>query len=270
VSVKSEWVRFGEGQVYSGFIAWPERAALPLPGVVVIQEAYGVNAQIEDVTRRIALAGYAALAPDLYSKNGERPAPFAHERISEAIDFLTNLPPEVRLDAKAREAELAKRGPDEAKRIGETMVAVFMGGFLPPVAAAASFLREEHPAARGQKVGSVGFCMGGGLSALLACSDPALAGAIIFYGRSPPLDKVAAVACPVLGFYGGQDAPINATVPPFAEAMKQHGKRFEAVTYEGAPHAFFNDTRPSYHVRAARDAWVRTLAFFRDTLAPQS
>jgi carboxymethylenebutenolidase len=108
--------------------------------------------------------------------------------------------------------------------------------------------------------------MGGGLSALLACHDETLSGAVMFYGSSPPADFVPAIACPVLGFYGSMDTRVNATLPGFAEAMKNAGRHFEHHTYEGAGHGFFNDSRLSYNADAARDAFFRTLAFFEKTL----
>jgi carboxymethylenebutenolidase len=109
--------------------------------------------------------------------------------------------------------------------------------------------------------------MGGGLTALLACEEPELAGAAIFYGSAPPLERVKDITCPVVGFYGALDARINAGLPAFAAAMEAAGKAFEYQVYEGAGHAFFNDTRPAYEVRATRDATSRLLQFLRSTVA---
>jgi carboxymethylenebutenolidase len=267
MSLESKWVHYGPEGAFSGLLTWPERAAAPLPAVVVIQEAWGVDAHIQDVARRIALAGYAAFAPDVFSRNGVRPPPLSPERLAETVAFLNDLPLAARMDPKARETELHKRPQAEVDRIGETLRTLFAGGFLPPVVAAAAYLRAEQPVTRGQKVASVGFCMGGGLSVLLACNDPELAGAIIFYGRPPPFEDVPRIRCPVLAFYGTEDKPLIDGLPAFADAMKEHGKSFESVMYDGAEHAFFNDTRPLYDVRAARDAFVRMLQFFRRTLA---
>jgi len=138
---------------------------------------------------------------------------------------------------------------------------------LAPVVEAARFLRGELAATRGQKIVSVGFCMGGALSAALAANDPELAGAVVFYGMPPAEDAIAKIRCPVLGFYGGLDARIGAALPAFTEAMARAGKRLEKHVYEGAQHAFFNDTRAVYDASAARDAFARTLAFFREQLA---
>jgi len=267
VSLKTEWIRFGSENEYQGLFARAERATAPLPGVLVIQEAWGVDGHIEDITRRIALAGYAAFAPDLFARSGERPPALTPDRLAETVHFMNALSPAARADAKLREEELRSRPKADADRIAETLTTLFRGGFLPPVLAAASFMRNQHPATRGQKLASIGFCMGGGLSASLACNDPRLAGAIMFYGRPPPLEEVARIHCPVLAFYGERDIPLIDAMPAFADAMKKNGKSLEMVTYENAEHAFFNDTRPTYDVAAARDAFARTLEFLLRTLS---
>jgi carboxymethylenebutenolidase len=266
-----ESVRFGMDAEYAGYLAYPGRAATPLPAVVVIQEAWGVDDHIEEVTRRFAIAGYAALAPDIYALKGERPPALTRERTAEMKAFFERLNPAEAADTKHREAVLDTMPEPGRSRVRESMQTMFarVGGAdvnLPPVVAAAKFLREGHAVTRGQKVGSVGFCMGGGLSAMLAVSDPELAGAVMFYGMAPREELIAAIRCPVLGLYGGLDARINAGLPAFVEAMKKHGKSFEHHVYEGAHHAFFNETRQTYDVRAARDAYSRVLAFFRERL----
>ena len=264
---KADWVRY-EGHL--GSLAWPERAAVPLPGVVVVQEIWGVDAHIQEVARRLASAGYAALAPDLYATGGQRPDSKSAERIAEVRGFMNSLPATAWADPAARQAELAKLPPASRAGIEETHQALFSGigrleQFLPPLVASTRHLRQTCALTRGQKVACVGFCMGGGLTALLACHDPDLSGAAVFYGSSPPLDLVPRIACPVIGFYEGLDQRSNAGVPAFAAAMKAAGKSFEHRVYQGAPHAFFNDTRPSYEVRAARDSFARLLAFLHGT-----
>jgi carboxymethylenebutenolidase len=267
--VHAEWVRYGD---FSGFLARPERAEAGLPGVVVIQEIWGVEEHIEDVTRRLAGAGYAALAPDLFAHRGERPEPLSRQRIREVQAFMNKLPPAGWTDPAVRAAALAELPDPERVRI-EASHGALWGGLgqldrhLPALRASVRHLRAECPASLGQKVACVGFCMGGGLSALLACEEPELAGAAIFYGSAAPLERVPNIQCPVAGFYGGLDARVNAGLPAFAEAMRANGKRFDYQVYEGAAHAFFNDTRPSYAVGAARDAYARLLEFLRASTA---
>jgi carboxymethylenebutenolidase len=253
---------------FSGYLARPERAAGPLPGLLVIQEAWGVDAHIEDVTRRFAAAGYLALAPDLFAESGERPAPFARERMAELQAFMNAAPPTVFADAAAREAALAKLPEAERARVGESLGALTgvmaparRPGLLATVQAAARYLRETRPETRGAKIGSVGFCLGGGLSALLACHDPDLGAAVVFYGNPPPSEEIPKIRCPVMVLFGTADQRIAGQIPGFTEAMSAAGTRFERIAYEGAGHAFFNDGRPPYNAAAARDAFARVLTF---------
>ncbi|HEY4012607.1 MAG TPA: dienelactone hydrolase family protein [Polyangiaceae bacterium] len=270
MGLKVEWIRYGT-EPHLGYFCYPERAAGPLPSVLILQEAWGVDLHIQDVTRRFALAGYAAFAPDLFAKAGERIPALANERLAEVKAMLDELPTAWRDDA-ARDAYLAKKTAPERERIVDSFGVLrgTMGNqaaMLPIVAAAANWLRLECATTRGQKVAVLGFCLGGSLSGTLACKDPQLAAAVVFYGGPPPADLVPNVHCPVLGLYGSLDANVTPQVPAFASAMKAAGKRFEPVVYEGAQHAFFNDTRPAYHVGAARDAFARVLSFLRAELA---
>ncbi len=272
MSFKTEQSRFGSGERHCGFCAWPERATGPVPGVLVIQEAWGVDAHIEDVTLRFAKAGYVALAPDLFAKNGERPAHFSRRRMDALKEFVNTMPPAAWADPKARDEALAKLPEPSRSEVGESLVALQtsamaqVDSYVPILVDAAEYLRSTHPVSRGAKVGSVGYCMGGGLSGRLACADPKLGAAVIYYGGGVPADGIANIACPVLGLYGSLDARVNAGIADFAAAMKRHGKRFEHHVYEGAAHAFFNDTRPAYHAAASRDAFARTLELFRREL----
>ena len=273
MSFKTEWLRYGTDDRHSGFLAVPERAAAPLPAVIVIQEAWGVDPHIEDVALRLAKAGYAALAPDLFADHGERPPHFARDRMELIKDFVNSLPPGAWANPAARDEAMARLPEPRRSQVSETYRALFGGTLtrldtlVPKLVDAARFLRSEHPLTRGAKVACVGFCMGGGLSALLACNDPDLSGAAIFYGSSPPADLVPRIACPVTAFYGSLDQRINGGIPAFVDAMKSAGKSFEHQMYEGAPHGFFNDTRSTYDVRAARDSFARFLAFLQRTIA---
>ena len=118
------------------------------------------------------------------------------------------------------------------------------------------------------RIGSVGFCMGGGLSLLLACRNAELAAAVVFYGRNPsPIDMVKHIHCSVLGNYAGADLAITPSdINLLKQTLTKYGKAFDIKVYPEAPHAFFNDTRESYRPDAAKDAWDRTLRFFNNQL----
>jgi carboxymethylenebutenolidase len=266
MSLKTEWVPYGPAGEYAGYLAYEASAKQPLPGVLIVQEAWGVDAHIEDVTRRFASAGYAAFAPDLFAKRAQRPAPLVPDRLREMQRFMDEMGPS-RSDPAARAAALAAQPEALGGRLRETIATLFGGGFLPPLAAAASFLRDELPFTRGRQIASLGFCMGGGLSATLATVDPALSCAVVFYGRMPPEGDIPRIGCPVLAFYGSEDRALVDTIPSFQQAMTRHGKILDVVVYEGAEHAFFNDTRITYDVDASRDSFARALTFLRQNLA---
>jgi carboxymethylenebutenolidase len=119
-----------------------------------------------------------------------------------------------------------------------------------------------------KRVGSIGFCMGGGLSLLFACQNKDLACSVVFYGRNPsPIDLLKNLSCPMLGSYAGADMAISeADIALLKQTLEKYGKIFDIKVYPGAPHAFFNDTRESYRPDAAKDSWNRTLAFFNKYL----
>ena len=271
MAIKAEWVRYGDEV---GFLALPALAETPLPAVVVIQEIMGVNEHIEDVTRRVAAAGYVVLAPDLFSVQGQRPPALTRERVATAMAFMRRLPPTAMGDAAVRDAALAKLPEPERRQIGESFGQIW-GSTAPErmevmtgkLRQAVRYLRSERPESKNQRVGCVGFCMGGGLSALLACEEPEISACAVFYGNSPSAEKVAKLACPVIAFYGEKDQRVNAGIPGFEDAMHKGRKSFEHYIYPDANHAFFNDEGPRYNVKAARDSFARLLMFFVKNLA---
>jgi len=266
----AEVVRYGNK--LTGYACWPARAKTPLQAVIVLQEAWGVDAHIQDVTERFARAGYYALAPDLYAQDdGERPAALSRPRLAALKTFAESLPPAGWSDAKVREDTIAKL-PDPTARLEVSESFTELRGvlsqmeklYVPKVLETAQWLRTENPLVKGAKVAAVGYCMGGSLSVRLAVVDPLLAASVIYYGSAPTAEQLATIQCPVAGFYGSKDVNLTSAVPRFAEAMQRAGKKFEYHVYEGAEHAFFNETRKSYDVKASRDVSTSRIDFCCD------
>ncbi len=229
--VDSSTEKYPSGDVQAeGYLSRPRKPGRH-PGILVIHENRGLNEHIRDVARRFAAQGFAALAPDALARRGGTASMENPDKARDAIGTLT---------------------PEEVMRD-------LMAGF--------DFLTERKEVDL-RRIASIGFCWGGARSFLLATANPKLRAAVVFYGTTPPAEKLAAIACPVLGIYGEKDERITGRVPETAEQMKKAGKRFEYKIYPGADHAFFNDTSPTrYHAEAAKDAWALTLKFLRAHLA---
>jgi carboxymethylenebutenolidase len=225
----------------------------PWPAIIVIQEVFGLVDHIEDVARRFAAEGYLALAPDLYTHDKVRPT-------LDDEDIVAAFPFRGRADQIAVEVPAEKQ--EGVRRALDWLTNRNLSTYVPDLRAAVDYLRSR-PDVRSSAIGAVGFCMGGGLVGQLVASGADVAAGVIFYGPPPPLDRVGNVRCPVQGHYGGEDPGITNNVPAFEEAMRSAGKDFTAYVYDGAPHAFNNDQRPSYHAEAAKVAWERTLDFFQ-------
>jgi carboxymethylenebutenolidase len=260
-----------------GHLVRPAREA-PLPGIVLVQEIWGVDEHIQDVAARLAASGYAVLAPALFSQGGGYPPALAPERVERAKRFLDTMPPQVWAglpDAAARAGTLAALAERERGALDETLTAIFppnraaqLEAWVRDLLQAADWLRRSA-AVQARRVGAVGFCVGGGLAGRLATDDRALAAAVVFYGAPPPSERLPSLACPILGEYGGEDARLVQQLPAFERAMRAAGKSLELHVHAGAPHAFFNDTRASYRIEAAREAWAQTLGFLARNLSPR-
>jgi carboxymethylenebutenolidase len=211
-----------------GYLARPVDASAALPGVVVIHENRGLNPHIEDVARRMALEGFIALAPDFLSPQGGTP-----EDEDQAREMISQLEP--------------------AQTLQNAVAAV-------------DFL-ETHEATSGE-VGVVGFCWGGALANQLAVNVPDLGAAVPFYGRQPTSEEAARIEAPLLLHYAGLDERINAGIPGYEQALKEAGVDYTIHMYEGANHAFHNDTNAArYDQEAAELAWSRTIEFLKQHLA---
>ncbi len=259
-----------EGREIDCFLAFPADHGSPRrhPAVIVIHEIFGPDAHIQEVCGRFAALGYVAAAPDLFT--GELHHLMTPANIGLAMQAFAQAPADLRRDP-AKMAAFAESQPPERRPIlaafGKIGQPAVQEGFARDLRGLAQFLRsvpEVDPA----RIGSVGFCFGGAMSARLATVDPDLRAAVIFYGQNPPLESVPHIGARVLGLYGGEDPGITGTVPAFATAMADAGKRFEYHVYPGAKHAFFNNTRPNFHAESAADAWNRVVGFFADTLGP--
>lgn len=250
-----------DGQMMKAFRMRPAHANGSLPGVIVIQEIWGPDDHIQDVTRRFAEAGYVALAPDLYSRGG-RPTALSFERIEQAKNFFDRLPQDAWMNEEKRNQFLEQNfPPHEAELIKETVGRLFGPRDTEAMVADLNTWIEWLDA---QTLGvvSVGYCMGGALSFALAATTSKLKAAVCNYGVAPTKEQMPSITCPVYGFYGGQDHRITDAVPEVAKEMDAVGREFRYEIYPQAGHAFFNDSRPSYDASAARDAWAKTLYVF--------
>lgn len=215
----------GNGKV-NGYLAKPANATGKLPAVLVVHENRGLNPHIEDITRRVALAGYVAYAPDALTPLGGYPGD----------------------EDKAREL-FGKLDPAKAR--------------ADIVAAARGLLTFAE--ANG-KLGVVGFCWGGALSSHVATQVPELAVAVPFYGGAPAAEDVPRIKARLQLHYAANDERVNASWPAYEAALKAAGVRYEMFSYPGTQHGFNNDTTPRYDASAAQLAWERTLAVFKATL----
>ncbi len=256
------------GHDIEGFLAVPQGPPQPRPAVVVIHEIFGLDDHHRDVARRFAAQGYVAAAPHLFG--GELGKVLTPENIRLAMRSLADAPPDLRRDPSKFAAFAATQPPERRpvlEAFGHVTSPAAQAEFALDLAAVTGHLRTLD-AVDPARIGSVGFCFGGAMSARLATVDPALRAAVIFYGQNPPLEDVPKIRAAVLGLYGEDDPGITATVPTLADAMRRAGVRFDSHVYPGAKHAFFNDTRPNFHAASAEDAWRRVLAFFGAELGP--
>ena len=267
--INSRMVKYpgANGKEIEAFIAEP-KAAGPSPAIIVIHEIWGLDGHIKDVAERFAREGYVALAPHLFS-SGAVPPEMTPENIKATMQFFMSIPPEKQRDTEYAKQKLAEVG-DEAKRaaISTLMPKIFnlpRDKLTAELERAVEYLDTLSSVKKGE-IGSVGFCFGGGMSALLACTGKTRA-SIIFYGESPPSESVKGIKGAVMGLYGGKDRRINATLKDLVEAMAENEKDFQMKIFPGAPHAFFNDTNPvNYNAGAAKEAWPMVLDFFRRKL----
>jgi carboxymethylenebutenolidase len=228
--ITAEYIEYDSPQGYGkvkGLLARPKSASGKVPGVVVVHENRGLNPYIEDVVRRVAVAGYIGLGPDGLTSLGGYPGN----------------------DDAGREMQ--------SKLDGEKLLEDFV--------AAVRFV-QSHEACTGN-VGAVGFCYGGGVVNELAVRVPNLAAAVPFYGRQAAAADVPKINAPLLIHYAGLDERVNAGWAEYEAALKANKKQYTMHMYDGANHGFHNDTTPRYDEAAAKLAWQRTIDFFKEHLS---
>lgn len=208
------------------FLARPAKKK-KYPAVIVVHEIFGLNKHIRDVVQRFAGEGFLTIAPDALSSQGGTP------------------------DDNNKAASMIRELDGEATTKNYV--------------AAVKYLKT-HPLSTG-KVGCTGFCWGGAMTNQVAVNEPGLDAAVPYYGRTPASEDVPKIKAPVLAHYAGDDARINEGIPAFEEALKKAGIEYQIFIYEGAKHAFNNDSNPErYDADAAKLAWERTIAFFKEKL----
>lgn len=217
----------GGGEM-KGYLCRPANVAGRLPGILVVHENRGLNPYVEDVTRRLALAGFLAFAPDALYPVGGYPGN----------------------DDQGRELQ--------AKRDRNQITEDFVAGM--------SYL-HGHPLCNG-RTGVTGFCFGGGMANTLAFRLPEMVlAAVPYYGGQPPVADVPKIKGALMLHYAEMDTRVNAGWPDYEAALKAAGVRYQAFIYPGVNHGFHNDTTPRYDRAAAELSWKRTLVFFREHLS---
>lgn len=204
----------------------PKEAKGKLPGIVVVHENRGLNPHIADVGRRAALAGFISISPDALSPLGGYPG-------------------------NDDDGRTMQRQRDRNEML-EDFIAAF------------NYLKD-HKECSGN-VGVVGFCFGGWISNMMAVKVPELKAAVPFYGGQPTAELVPDIQAPLLLHFGELDKRVNAGWPDYEKALKENGKTYTAHMYPNANHGFHNDTTARYDEEAAKLAWDRTIAFFRENL----
>jgi carboxymethylenebutenolidase len=230
-ALTSEMVQFtSPGGNVNAYVSRPKDGR-NLGTVIVIHENRGLIGHIKDVARRFAKDGFAAIAVDCMSRIGGS-------------------------DKWNGSDEATK----EIQKVNGTMVAE-------DLSAAVAYMKKQNYV--NGKIGVVGYCWGGGQSLNFATKCKDLNAAVVYYGRNPdPLDSVANIPCAVMGNYAADDPNIMPGVEPLKAALAKAGKSFDCKVYEGAKHAFNNNTNADrYHPEAAKDAWARTAGFFKKNLA---
>jgi carboxymethylenebutenolidase len=227
-------LKVSDGTTMQAYVSMPEGKG-PFPGVIVFQEAFGVNGHIRNVTDRVAKEGYVAIAPELFHRTGE-----AGMEIPYNVDFSLIMPHFQAMTAEGMAAD--------AKAVYDWL--------------------QQQPNVKHDKIGSIGFCLGGRASFLANATVP-LSAAVSFYGgRTDALaDRAKDLHGPQLFFWGGLDKHITPeSIDIVINAVKKANKPYTNVVFSNADHAFHCDDRPAYNKQAASEAWAMSMAFFKNNM----
>ena len=229
-----EWqmIRTGPNDSIRAWVVYPERST-PAPVVLVVHEIFGLSSWVRGVADQLAADGFIAIAPDLLTMKN-----IPTDSVGDPVS------------AQAR-AEIRTLDPDDVHR---QLRAIADWGMALPAAT--------------DRYGIVGYCWGGSTSFMHAVQSPDVDAAVVYYGSSPPTEQLARINAPVLGLYGGNDERVNATIPAADSAMSAMGKTYEVNIYDGAGHGFLRQQsgQDGANMEATRQAWPRTVAFFREHL----
>jgi carboxymethylenebutenolidase len=229
-AVNTKKVEFdGEAGKLFGYLARP-KAAGSYAGLIVIHENRGLTPHIQDVTRRAAKEGFVALAVDLVSRAG-------------GTDKVT---------------DPAQLGGVLGQAKPEDLVADLSSGV--------KYLQAQEGVKK-DKIGAIGFCMGGGYTFRLATANREIKAAVPFYGPAPPLDQIPNTNAAILGIYAANDNFVTPSMAGVEDALKKAGKTYEIKVYPNVGHAFHNDTGTAWNEAAAVDAWKQAMDWFRKYLA---
>ena len=227
VQLVSEFIKYPAATgEMKAYLSRPKKGK-KFPAVIVIHENRGLVPHIQDVTRRMAKEGFLALAPDALSPVGGT--------------------------------------PEDISNVGELFKKLNSEETVKNFVAAVAYLKS-NPLSNG-KVGCTGFCWGGAMTNQVAVNSPDLNAAVPYYGRQPSAEDVAKIKAPIMAHYAENDAGINAGIAAFEEALKKNNKEYQIFSYPGTGHGFNNDTGGErYKEEAAKLAWSRTVAFFKEKL----
>ncbi len=250
------------------YLVYPDNGK-KYPGIVLIHEIFGLDEHTKDVARRLALEGYVVLAPHLFSSK-KLASVLTSENITETMKFMMSIPVEKQRDENYRAEALEKLEDSKKKAVMSVNEVLFIKRpnalFTEYLSSGVDYLNSLDNV--NGKIGSAGFCFGGGMSINLGCTGKTDA-TIIFYGENPEsIDSIKNVKGAVMGLYGGEDMRIDAGIPDLAKALLDNKIPFTLRVFKGAHHAFFNDTRPqTYNKSAAEKSWKMLLDFYKENLS---